>query len=261
MAATAYLFRWLGYYALTKARSSIRESKITKYMFCFPTAFIVLTFLSIIFVVLQSKFKGTLAILFGVYLIVIYTLVAILILIVVSLFLRKLKENNCKIFYEKKKSVWYYWFVIWVLLFSRAVSLIIDIIVQEKIETTSDDVKLFNDIVQLIFYYVELIPSIIIILALYKSYKEAILVRKSKEYYYSSGEKDTTLHFESRIASESDESKYVNWLKNNLSSSLIHQRRLENDGQTPPTGGGETDSVFENREKQFFDLSDTLAYY
>ena len=94
MAATAYLFRWLGYYALTKARSSIRESKITKYMFCFPTAFIVFTSLSIIFVILQAKFKGTVAVVFGAYLIVVYTLVAIFILIVVSLFLSKLKENN-----------------------------------------------------------------------------------------------------------------------------------------------------------------------
>ena len=95
MAATAYLFRWLGYYTLTRARSSIRESRITKFMWTFQISFIVLTMLSIIFVALQARFRHTVApTLFEAYLIVLYTVVAIFILVVVSLFLRKLKENN-----------------------------------------------------------------------------------------------------------------------------------------------------------------------
>ena len=122
-----------------------------------------------------------------------------------------------------------------------------------------------NDLVNILFYYIELIPSIILVFALYKSYQESKKLRKTKEMFVG-GDTEQISSPDSHFVSESEDSKYFKWFKNNLSSGSVKgntgykKMSMHENSPTPATGGFHTDSNLE-RDREFLDMSETLAYF
>lgn len=69
---------------------------------------------------------------------------------------------------------------------------------------------------------------------------------------------------ESRVISDSEESKFAFWRKNNqASSSTNNYRKLSTDGNSPAnaTVGNNNSNEQSQKEKEILDLSQTLTYY
>ena len=108
---------------------------------------------------------------FTIYLISLYFAESIGLLIVIKHFLFNLKWNFSKL-YRKALVLKLYAIILWPALFARGASILFDLIVMYLNEEKYNELYFIDDLVQIWFYFVENIPSIVIIAAVWRSYKE-----------------------------------------------------------------------------------------
>lgn len=121
---------------------------------------------------------------FTFYLVSLYVTTPIFLAVVVKLFLNKLKLNAPNI-YKRAKVARVYVAILAVSLVSRGLSIVFDYIVGEHLQ--SSNYKAWwtvNDVQLIIFYFMETVPSIIIIIVLWKSYKNTKKLTVSEEFLF-----------------------------------------------------------------------------
>lgn len=179
LAAYAYISRWAGYLWLTAAKHTVDEYKIARRIRWIRISLFILTVISFIFLLLKCFVYGVTFAL-TIYLLFLYLATPPILLAVVYLFLKRLKQNLPKL-YRKAYVARIYSVGISAVLIFRGLSILLDLVVHHVEESENKGLFLFNDILQLSFYFIETFPSIVIIIVLWRSYKETRCLTSSKE--------------------------------------------------------------------------------
>lgn len=98
---------------------------------------------------------------------------AITLKLVVHLFLERLKLFDYPKYVKNKRMITWYSLIIAISMLLRVGSLVMDTIVQ-RVDPPDEDsaITKVNDIIMMAFYFIEMTPSVIIIIVLWKSNKE-----------------------------------------------------------------------------------------
>jgi len=173
----SYTCRWIHYYLLTTVTTLEEQDKADKLVLVNRIGFGIIILLSFGFTILVT-YNGEFELSSITFLIIFYFTVAVLLILVINMFLHKLKIYIYYVYERKKKIIMLYSYLLASLLIFRSVSLIIDQVLQRSIQDNKDEenknkaLKTFDDIIMLSFYFIELTPSIIIIIVLWKSNNE-----------------------------------------------------------------------------------------
>jgi hypothetical protein len=120
---------------------------------------------------------------FTFYLVSLYVTSPIFLAVIVKLFLNKLKSNAPNI-YKRAKVARTYVAIIAVSLVLRGLSIVFDFIVGHIPNSSNKAWWTINDIQLIAFYFIETVPSIIIIVVLWKSYKNTKKLTVSQEFLF-----------------------------------------------------------------------------
>lgn len=174
----SYCWRWVHYYFLATAATVDNQRKIEFFAKANRIMFfslIALSLISIILVTVDERFFLA-CIIFEV---VFYTFVAVALQLVINMFLFKLKMFLYHVYMQKRTVIRIYSYLISFCLLFRAASLVMDTVIQRnndwvpgQLDDNNDIANRINDYIMLSFYFIELTPSIIIIVVLWKSNNE-----------------------------------------------------------------------------------------
>lgn len=180
LGAYAYLNRWAGYLWLTAAKHTVDERKIARRIIWIRISLFILATVSLIFLLIKC-FVPSFTFALTIYLLLLYLAIPPILLVVVYLFLNRLKQNLPKL-YRKAVVARVYSVGISAVLVFRGFSILLDLILHYVEESNHKGLFLFNDILQLSFYFIETFPSIVIIIVLWRSYKESKNLTISREF-------------------------------------------------------------------------------
>ena len=168
LAAWAYIWRWFGYLILSSNKAGFgAKSKINRLRLCLLWLIMASLWLLALRVFIPHIFDNFMT----AYLILLYTVTPIILVVVLEIFLKRLKRE-WSMLYRRAKISRIYVLVIVILLFARGLSIIMDYFISKKFNNKKKSTWLtVNDIQLLAFYFLENAPSIQIIITLWRSYK------------------------------------------------------------------------------------------
>ena len=169
----SYTWRWTHYYLLTTTTTPQEKEQAHKLVVINKTAFIILIMInigSIICVTTDEEFIEASTI----FLIAFYISVAVSLIVVINLFLYKLKSFIYFIYQRKKFVIRLYSYLIAGLMVSRSISILVDYIILKTVTRENHHLMRYkiNDVQNWVFHFLELTPSFIIIVVLWKSNNE-----------------------------------------------------------------------------------------
>ncbi|CAI2365754.1 unnamed protein product [Moneuplotes crassus] len=170
-----YSFRWTNFCVMTTAQASLNERKVvTKENFVKWVYLLTISVLFIIYIAAVIFQKILIACFISTSSVLLFS--GILLLFVSNYFLYVLKRDKRELYEQKACAVRTYTIIISLCMIYGSFNLIFDLCVNTG-KTDTSTLSQIDDILMMTWFFTELLPSISIMIVLWKSYKEILLYR------------------------------------------------------------------------------------
>lgn len=174
LGALSYTWRWTHYYFLTTSTTPQEHEQAKRFVVANRIAFVIVILVNIGCIILVTFSQDFLEAA-SIFIVCYYVGIGIALIVIIHMFLRKLRMYIYYVYIRKSKIIRIYAYIISIMIFLRAFSIMLDLIVgQVGDESKHTDKPLFefNDIQLWAWYFLELTPSLVIIVILLKSNNE-----------------------------------------------------------------------------------------